>query len=51
MIASAFLSYSVDNTQWTLGGPLKGWRYNATVGKTFDFRGQIKAIVHGAITD
>ena len=38
MIASAFLSYSVDNTQWTVGGPLKGWRYNVTAGHTFDFR-------------
>jgi Tol biopolymer transport system component len=37
-IASAFLTYAVDNTLWTLGGPLKGWRYYATVGHTFDFR-------------
>jgi len=38
MIASAFLTYAVDNTVWTLGGPLKGWRYYATAGHTFDFR-------------
>jgi hypothetical protein len=37
-IASAFLTYAVDNTLWTLGGPLKGWRYYATAGHTFDFR-------------
>jgi hypothetical protein len=37
-IGSAFLTYAMDNTLPTLGGPLKGWRYFATVGHTFDFR-------------
>lgn len=37
-IGSVFVTYAVDNTLWTLGGPLKGWRYFATVGHTFDFR-------------
>lgn len=38
-IGSLFLTYVVDNTLWTVGGPLKGWRYYATVGHTVDFLG------------
>ncbi|MDH3217821.1 MAG: hypothetical protein OEN01_16360, partial [Candidatus Krumholzibacteria bacterium] len=37
-IGSTFLTYAMDNTLLTIGGPLKGWRYYATVGHTFDFR-------------
>ena len=28
-----------DNTLWTIGGPLKGWRYYVTGGPTIDFQG------------
>lgn len=37
-VSSAFLTYVADNTLWTIGGPMKGWRYYTTVGHTFDFR-------------
>ncbi|UCH82877.1 MAG: PD40 domain-containing protein, partial [Candidatus Latescibacterota bacterium] len=37
-VATAFFSHVVDKTLWTIGGPLKGWRYYVTVGHTFDFR-------------
>jgi hypothetical protein len=40
VLASPFFSYIVDNTLWTLGGPLKGTRYYATVGRTFDLQGR-----------
>lgn len=38
LLATTFLTYAVDNTLWTLGGPLKGWRYYLTAGHTFDFQ-------------
>lgn len=37
---SAFLSYVHDNTLWTVGGPLLGWRYYVTGGQTVDFLGR-----------
>lgn len=37
-VGSLFLSHVVDKTLWTIGGPLKGWRYYLTGGHTFDFR-------------
>jgi hypothetical protein len=37
-VATGFLSHVIDKTLWTIGGPLKGWRYYVTVGHTFDFR-------------
>ncbi|HEX5133311.1 MAG TPA: BamA/TamA family outer membrane protein, partial [Candidatus Krumholzibacteria bacterium] len=37
---SAFLSYVRDNTLWTIGGPLLGWRYYVTGGYTVDFLGR-----------
>ncbi len=37
---SLFLSYVRDNTLWTIGGPLTGWRYYVTGGKTVDFQGR-----------
>ncbi len=36
---SLFFSYVRDNTLWTIGGPLKGWRYYLTGGQTIDFQG------------
>jgi Tol biopolymer transport system component len=39
-LGSAFLTYVVDNTLWTIGGPLKGWRYFVTGGHTVDFQGR-----------
>jgi hypothetical protein len=38
--ASGFLSYVQDNTLWTIGGPLLGWRYYVTAGHTVDLRGR-----------
>ena len=38
LLGSTFLTYVVDNTIWTIGGPLKGWRWYTTVGQTVDFR-------------
>ncbi len=40
MLAAGFLTYAVDNTLWTVGGPLTGMRYYATVGHTIDFQGR-----------
>ncbi len=37
---SLFLSYVRDNTLWTIGGPLLGWRYYVTGGYTVDFLGR-----------
>ncbi len=37
---SLFMSYVRDNTLWTIGGPLLGWRYVATGGQTVDFLGR-----------
>ena len=37
-LASSFLTFVTDNTLWTIGGPLKGWRYYVTFGRTHDFR-------------
>ncbi|MEJ2720229.1 MAG: hypothetical protein P8181_03685, partial [bacterium] len=37
-VATVFLSHVVDKTLWTIGGPLKGWRYYVTVGHTLDFK-------------
>jgi hypothetical protein len=37
-LASSFVTFVTDNTLWTIGGPLKGWRYYVTVGRTHDFR-------------
>ncbi|MEE9269268.1 MAG: hypothetical protein V3V49_03320 [Candidatus Krumholzibacteria bacterium] len=39
-LGSTFLTYVSDNTLWTVGGPLKGWRYHTTIGQTIDFRGR-----------
>lgn len=36
---SVFGTYVRDNTLWTFGGPLTGWRYYVTGGPTIDFRG------------
>jgi len=35
---SLFGTYVRDNTLWTFGGPLRGWRYYVTGGPTVDFR-------------
>jgi dipeptidyl aminopeptidase/acylaminoacyl peptidase len=35
---SLFASYVRDNTLWTIGGPLTGWRYYLTAGQTVDFQ-------------
>jgi hypothetical protein len=35
---SLFLSYVRDNSVWTFGGPLTGWRYYVTGGQTVDFQ-------------
>ncbi len=40
MTGSLFLSYVRDNTLWTIGGPLVGWRYYVTGGETVDFLGR-----------
>jgi len=37
-LASSFMTFVTDNTLWTIGGPLKGWRYYVTLGRTHDFR-------------
>lgn len=37
---SLFMSYVKDNTVWTIGGPLMGWRYYLTGGGTVDFLGR-----------
>lgn len=37
-VATGFLSHVVDKTLWTIGGPLKGWRYYVIFGHTFDFQ-------------
>ncbi len=37
---SLFFSYVRDNTVWTIGGPLTGWRYYVTGGRTHDFQGR-----------
>ena len=34
---SMFATYVRDNTLWTFGGPLTGWRYYVTGGPTVDF--------------
>ena len=36
---SLFGSYVRDNSVWTIGGPLTGWRYYVTGGYTVDFQG------------
>jgi outer membrane protein assembly factor BamA len=38
LVGTVFLSHVVDKTLWTIGGPLKGWRFYVTGGRTFDFR-------------
>lgn len=35
---SLFMSYVRDNTLWTIGGPLTGWRFYVTGGQTVDFQ-------------
>jgi hypothetical protein len=37
---SLYGSYVRDNTLWTYGGPLLGWRFYVTGGPTVDFRGR-----------
>jgi hypothetical protein len=37
---SLYLSAVRDNTLWTFGGPLLGWRFYVTGGPTVDFRGR-----------
>lgn len=37
---SVFGTYVRDNTLWTIGGPLLGWRYYVTSGYTVDFLGR-----------
>jgi hypothetical protein len=37
---SLFGSYVRDNSVWTIGGPLTGWRYYVTGGHTWDFQGR-----------
>jgi hypothetical protein len=39
-LASGFLSYIHDNTLWTWNGPMRGSRYNVTLGQTFDVLGR-----------
>jgi hypothetical protein len=39
-LGSFFMTYVKDNTLWTIGGPLNGWRYYLTLGQTFDFNGK-----------
>ncbi|NIM19777.1 MAG: hypothetical protein GTO51_05980 [Candidatus Latescibacteria bacterium] len=39
-LATTFFTYATDNTLWTIGGPLTGTRYYATVGHTIDFEGK-----------
>jgi hypothetical protein len=47
-VGTVFISHVVDKSLWTIGGPLKGWRYYAIVGRTFDFqnRGFDNTVVH-----
>jgi WD40 repeat protein len=47
-VGTVFLSHVVDKTLWTIGGPLKGWRYYVTGGHTFDFknRGFENTVLH-----
>ncbi|MDH4037327.1 MAG: hypothetical protein OEX18_07710 [Candidatus Krumholzibacteria bacterium] len=40
LTGSLFTSYVRDNTLWTIGGPLLGWRYYVTGGYTADFLGR-----------
>lgn len=35
---SVFLTWVNDNTLWTIGGPVTGWRYYTTIGRTVDFQ-------------
>ncbi len=37
-VGTFFLSHVVDKTLWAVGGPLKGFRFYVTGGRTFDFR-------------
>jgi hypothetical protein len=37
-VGTLFLSHVVDKSVWTVGGPLKGWRYYIIGGHTADFR-------------
>jgi WD40 repeat protein len=37
-VGTVFLSHVVDKSLWTIGGPLKGWRYYITTGLTADFQ-------------
>jgi outer membrane protein assembly factor BamA len=39
-VATTYISHVVDKTLWTIGGPLKGWRYYLTAGHTADFQGR-----------
>jgi hypothetical protein len=47
-VGTVFLSHVVDKTLWTIGGPLKGWRYYVIGGHTFDFknRGFENTVLH-----
>ena len=38
-LASAFVSLVHDNTLWTWQGPMRGSRWNLTLGQTFDLQG------------
>lgn len=37
---SVFAAYVQDNSQWTWDGPLRGRRFNLTLGQTFDLQGR-----------
>jgi hypothetical protein len=37
-VGTVFLSHVVDKTLWSVGGPLKGWRYYVIGGHTADFK-------------
>jgi outer membrane protein assembly factor BamA len=39
-LGSTFLTYAMDNTLWTIGGPLTGTRFYVTGGNTLDFEGK-----------
>jgi hypothetical protein len=37
-VGTVFFSHVVDKSLWTIGGPLRGWRYYVIGGHTVDFR-------------
>lgn len=39
-LLSGFVSFVHDNSLWTWNGPVRGTRYNVTVGQTFDLLGR-----------